>query len=106
LLATHCQKYPVTKTSYWYLESKDAPTTQKLPDFKKAEQKVIALGKKIALARKLQSYKCPHGGCPACTPFEQILKGKGKKVGENPVMRRDSYILSSHDHQEDMEEIL
>ncbi len=107
LLATYCQKYDVEKASYWYLGLHDELTPKVLPTLAEAETQLLDIGRRIALARKLKTFKCPHGGCPACEPFERILKGDAKKVGENAVMRRDSYLLSWHHHpDEDLEEIL
>lgn len=106
LLATYCQKYEVEKASYWYLGLQDELTPKKLPTLKAAKQEILQIGQKISLARKLKTFKCPHGGCPACEPFERILKGEGKKVGENLQMRRDSYILRFQRPEEDLEEIL
>lgn len=107
LLATYCQKYDVEKASYWYLGLNDQLTPKALPPIKTAAADILEIGKKIALARKLKSFKCPHGGCPACEPFERLLKGEGKKVGENKQMRRDSYLLSwNRAADEEQEEIL
>lgn len=106
LLATNCQKYQVKKASYWYLGLHDHLTPKELPSLADAETQILEIGQKIALARKLNTFKCPHGGCPACEPFERLLKGEGKKVGENLAMRRDSYLLSSFRPKDDLEEIL
>jgi ATP-dependent helicase/DNAse subunit B len=81
LLAHNTQKYPVAKASYWYIEQNDEPTPQKLPDLEKSEKEVMKIAKKIKLARQLESFLCPHGGCRYCTPYERILDGEGKKVG-------------------------
>lgn len=107
LLASNCQKYDVEKASYWYLGLHDELTPKTLPTQEEAATTLLEIGKRITLARKLKTFKCPHGGCPACQPFERILKGEAKKVGENKLMRRDSYLLSwSRDADEDQEEIL
>ena len=106
LLATNCQKYNVAKASYWYLGLQDELTPKPLPSLETATQEILQIGQKIALARKLKTFKCPHGGCPFCEPFERILKGEGKKVGENTAMRRDSYVLRFNRGDQDLEEIL
>ncbi len=106
LLATFCQKYSVEKASYWYLQLSDQLTAKVLPSVETAKKQILEIGKKIALARKLQAFKCPYGGCPACTPFERILAGEGKKVGESRTMRRDLYLLSYQAPADDLEEIL
>jgi ATP-dependent helicase/DNAse subunit B len=106
LLATNCQKYQVEKASYWYLELSDDLTPKSLPDSKEAAASILEIGQRIALARKLQAFKCPHGGCHHCQPLEKILKGQAKKVGENQTMRRDLYLLSLKPDEADLQEIL
>ncbi|TRZ54429.1 PD-(D/E)XK nuclease family protein [bacterium] len=94
LLVHHCQKRPVTKASYWYLETDDAPTEKILPDLKEAHTRVIEVGRRIKLARKPEKFDCPEGrdGCMHCHPLEKILKGEGALVDTNS--QRDIYILS------------
>lgn len=106
LLATHCQKYQVVKASYWYLALHQHLTPKTLPNLDAATKQILDIGLRLNTARKLKSFKCPHGGCPACEPFERIIKGEGKKVGENKQMRRDSYLLSYQPSSQDLEEIL
>lgn len=93
LLVHHCQKRPVTKASYWYLETDDTPTEKILPDLKEAHTKIIEIGRRIKLARKLEKFDCPDGrdGCFNCRPLEKILKGEGILVDLNS--QRDIYIL-------------
>jgi CRISPR/Cas system-associated exonuclease Cas4 (RecB family) len=105
LLAENCQKYQVARASYWYLWFDDELTPKTLPDSHSARKQLLEIGRRIGLARKLKSFKCPHGGCPACEPFERILRGEGKKVGENKQMRRDSYLMEAR-VGDDLEEIL
>lgn len=82
LLATHCQKYPVERASYWYIEQEDAPRQQKLPEIEDSYKEVLKTAKRIKLARQLGSFKCPQAnGCQACRPYEALLTGKGEKVG-------------------------
>jgi len=105
LLVHNCQRYPVKKNSYWYLEQNDAPVEQLLPSLKKSYEDVFKIAKKIKLARQLESFTCPHGDtCPACQPFEEILDGKGELVGTGEY-GYDIYVLphdnlSEEDHQE------
>lgn len=106
LLASYCQKYQVAKASYWYLQLSDQLSEKVLPDIQTAKEEICQIGKKIALARKLAAFKCPHGGCPHCLPFEKLLKGEGKKVGESSTMHRDLYLLSWQNSHEAQEEIL
>lgn len=94
LLANHCQKRPVVKASYWYLDFSDIPKEKALPDEKEALATIMEIGRKIKLARKLEKFDCPkgHDGCIFCRPFEKILKGEGELVGL--MGHRDSYFLA------------
>lgn len=94
LLVHHCQKRPVSKASYWYLGLSDVPQEKTLPDLKLAHEKVLEVGRKIKLARKLEKFDCPNGslGCLWCLPFEEVVRGGGEFVGE--INHRDTYILS------------
>lgn len=95
LLVHHCQKRPVVKASYWYLETDNELTLKELPDLKEAHTKVIEIGRRIKLARKLEKFDCPEGreGCLHCRSMEKILKGEGIQVGSNS--QRDIYILTN-----------
>lgn len=81
LLTNHAQERPVKKMSYWYLDRDNAPKEQPLPDAPKAEAQILKIAKEIKLAKKLNRFKCPHGGCRFCRPYEDILAGNSKKVG-------------------------
>lgn len=93
LLVHHCQKRPVSKASYWYLETDNNLTEKNLPDLKDAHLKVIEIGRRIKLARKLEKFDCPEGreGCIHCLSMEKIIKGEGIFVDSNS--QRDVYIL-------------
>ncbi len=107
LLAQNCQSRKVDKLSYWYLELDNLPTRMDLPDIKIPEAKILEIGRKIKLARKLNNLKCPNGndGCFACRPLEQILKGEGEKVGESE--RHDLYYLEKTPViEEEVEELI
>ncbi len=94
LLATHTQNRPVNKISYWYLERDNEPVEQPLPDIARAQEELVAIGKRMRLMRKLNNFKCPNGerGCPACIPLERIVKGEAQLVGESEF-KQDIYIL-------------
>jgi len=94
LLATKCQTKPVSGISYWYLDRDDEPADMPLPDMEHAEKKILELGKKVALARKLGHFKCHENGCRACLPYEAILSGKATHVGIN-TYGQDLYILKT-----------
>lgn len=93
LLVVKCQKRPVSKASYWYLDFSDTPKEKALPDIISAESKLLEIGRKIKLARKLEMFNCPNGpdGCSHCRPLESVVRGEGERVGE--MGHRDTYIL-------------
>jgi hypothetical protein len=93
LLVHHCQKRPVIKASYWYLETDNRLTEKVLPDLKEAHIKVIEIGRRIKLARKLEKFDCPKGrdGCIHCQSIEKVIKGEGTLVDSSG--QRDIYIL-------------
>jgi CRISPR/Cas system-associated exonuclease Cas4 (RecB family) len=94
LSVTHCQKWPVTKLSYWYLDRDTEPYEVDLPKSEDAEKRVMELAKKIALARKLEHLPCPKKeGCRFCRPYESIIQGKAERVGTN-LYGQDLYILN------------
>lgn len=92
LLVGHCQARPVSKVSYWYLDRASEPVEQTLPDLDEAEKRILKIAKNIKLARQLERYACPHGGCYACKPLEAIVSGKAEFVGVNDF-RQDLYIV-------------
>ena len=95
LLVTNCQKWPVTKMSYWYLDRDDEPTEVKLPKAKDATERVLKIAKQIVLARKLEHFVCPKkDGCRDCRPYEAIVAGRAKFVGVGGYSQ-DIYILHS-----------
>lgn len=94
LLVHHCQKHPVAKASYWYLNHADTLTTKPLPDLDTAKNKVLDIAKKIKLARQLERFLCPQGdtGCSACRPLEMVIRGQAERVGTDSL-GRSIYIL-------------
>jgi len=95
LLVHNCQNRAVKKASYWYLENSSNLTEKKLPNLKKAHLAVLKIAKQIKLARSLGRFKCPHGsGCKFCTPYENIIAGRAKLVGENEY-HQDVYVLDT-----------
>lgn len=92
LLATNSQKRKVEKASYWYLGLEAGLQDNPLPVIKDSIEKVGKIASRIKLARQINHFKCPTGGCRYCTPFERVLKGEGKKVGLSDY-RQDIYIL-------------
>lgn len=92
LLATNTQKRVVERVSYWYLDLHDGPREQKLPEISEAYEKIYKVAKRIKLARQLEHFKCPKDGCRYCYPLEQVVRGKGEKVGVSEY-RQDIYVL-------------
>lgn len=80
LLALNLQKRPISKLSYWYLDRDPFPKQRPLPTKTEAEEKISKIAQRIALARKLDHFNCPKGGCKYCYPFERVLRGEGEMV--------------------------
>ena len=96
LLAKNCQKRPVERISYWYIDRDNEPKTQNLPNEKEAIDKLMKIALRIKLARQLNHFKCSvdqHNGCMHCAPYEAVLKGKGEFVGVGEF-NKEVYILS------------
>ncbi|KKR40260.1 MAG: hypothetical protein UT76_C0043G0001 [Candidatus Woesebacteria bacterium GW2011_GWB1_40_12] len=93
LIATNKQSKDISGASYWYLDRDDGIVDKKLPDIKESYDKVYKVAKRIQLARKINHFKCPKGGCYACRPYERILKGEGEFVGVSDT-RQDIYVLN------------
>jgi len=106
LLASNCQKWPVAKASYWYLETSDEPIERPLPSAEEAMNRVLEAGREIKIARQLNRFKCPGGeeGCPACRPFEAISRGEAEFVGSDEY-RNDIFILP-REEEEDREGVI
>ncbi len=96
LLVKNCQKFPVTKASYWYLDRDDAPTEISLPTVDASYARILEIAKKIQLARKLEHFKCPQkDGCRVCRPYEAIVSGTAIFVGVGGYSQ-DIYVLKRH----------
>jgi ATP-dependent helicase/DNAse subunit B len=93
LVASHTQTKKISGASYWYLDRDDGIVEKSLPTEKEAYEKVYKIAKRIQLARKINHFKCPKGGCYACRPYERILKGEGEFVGVSDT-RQDVYMFS------------
>ena len=83
LLLNNLQKRKVSGAAYWYLDHSEEPISVKLPDAKKSFEDVLAIARKIKIAREKKEFNCPRGdgGCFACRPFEKILKGEAEYIG-------------------------
>ena len=93
LLVHNTQQRAVTKASYWYLESSDAPEEKILPDLVESEAKILKLAKEVKLARTLNKLACPKGGCDYCTSYEEVVLGHANKVGSDN--RYDYYAFNN-----------
>ena len=93
LLATNTQSRKVSKASYWYLDKNDELTLKELPNIIDSKDKVLTVARRIKLARQLNHFVCPTGGCMKCRPLERVLKSEGEKVGTSET-RQDIYILN------------
>lgn len=105
LLARNCQRHPVAKASYWYLERSDKLSERKLPDPKKSEEKILEIAKKMKLARQLERFKCLHNGCHACQPYEKITQGLGELVGVDSF-RTDIYTVDKNNEETKKESVI
>lgn len=84
LLVKNCQNRPISAVSYWYLERDTEPIRMPLPDEERSQKVLLEIGKKIAVARKLEHFKClKKDGCVFCWQYEAILSGKAEYVGKN-----------------------
>jgi len=92
LLVHYCQKRKVSKISYWHLQLRESLDEQRLPDLQDSYDSIEKIARKIKLARKLEHFTCPEGGCRYCEPYESILRGEAEHVGQG-TYGHDIYIL-------------
>ena len=93
LLATNTQKRPVTKASYWYLNKNDDLTEKELPNLLESKEKILTIARRIKLARQLNHFVCPKGGCLKCRPLERVLRGEAERVGVSDT-NQDIFVLN------------
>ena len=95
LLVNECQKRPVSRASYWYLDSSETLTTKDLPDLETARKKVLDIAKQIKVARQIMRFKCPAGEdmCFTCRPMEAIINREAEFVGVDDY-NYDVYIIN------------
>lgn len=92
LLVKNTQSREVSKASYWYLLTSDSAKEAKLPNLTESAERVLSTAKRMKLARQLEHFTCPLGGCRYCVPLEEISKGKGELVGTSSY-GQDIYII-------------
>lgn len=98
LLVANCQKRKVSKISYWYLETDNAPKEMSLPNLEEAHKKILQIAKDIQKARQASKMVCAKGGCFACRGLEQVVLGKAEFVRTEGY--QDIFILSQQDEHE------
>lgn len=100
LLVNECQKRPVTKASYWYLDSGSTLTPKELPDTESARKKVLEVALQMKVARQIERFKCPEGegGCFACRPMEMIVNREAEFVGSDEY-NCDVYVLDANEEE-------
>lgn len=90
LLVKNLQRREIGKISYWYLERDDKPVEVGVPDFVKANERVMEVAMQMKKLRQEGIYICPRRGCFSCRPLENIVAGKAKWVKQSGYM--DVYI--------------
>ncbi len=107
LLVHNCQKRKVDKASYWYIGRDDTLTEKELPDLEEAHQKVLAIARKMKLARQLKKFTClkRDEGCFACRPMEAVVAGDGELIYVDDF-NYDVYILPNLDSDLDRESVI
>lgn len=94
LLATHTQTKKVSHISYWYLDRDDIPVDMPFPNEEDSYKRILEVAKKIALARKLDHFKCQSkDGCRACRSLETVVSGKAEFIGTNDF-GQDVYVTA------------
>lgn len=113
LLVASCQKRPVTKASYWYLDREDNLTDKVLPDKKEAKETILKISRDMKLARQINRFRCPSSinsqpvgdGCGACRPMEAIVEHRAELVGTDEY-NCDVYILKIKPAEVEMESLI
>ncbi|MFB6182366.1 MAG: RecB family exonuclease [Candidatus Magasanikbacteria bacterium] len=96
LLARECQKWDVSKLSYWFLQEDKQPESQQIPDYIDSKKQILSIGKKIKNAREEKRFECPNGenGCYHCQPLEKVLSGEAEQVGVDYDFNKDIFIVN------------
>jgi ATP-dependent helicase/DNAse subunit B len=95
LLLHNLQKRKVTAAAYWYLDGESRLIDKKLPTVEESFERVYKVAKQVSEARTKKEFKCPKGekGCFACRPYEKILAGEAKFIG-NGEYGQELYMVS------------
>ena len=95
LLCNALQKRPVTRASYWYLET-DKIVEKELPDAGSAFRDVLDVALRVKEARVQNEFPCPKGdtGCIHCRDYE-LIRSKDPRavyVGVG-TFKQDMYVI-------------
>lgn len=93
LLLKNCQDRPLAGAAYWYLDRDDEPTAVKFPELESGRAAVLAVARKVKMAREKKEFNCSRGekGCFACQPFEKVVRGEAEFIGTGEY-NQDLYI--------------
>ena len=92
LLATNTKARKVKKASFWYLDREEGLVENNLPSTHDSVDKVRKVSLRIKLARQINHFNCPTGGCRYCMPLERVLKSEAKLVGTSDY-GQDIYVI-------------
>jgi len=90
-------KRPVTKLSYWYLETEDQPREVPLPSLDGVKEALIEKGRIIKSARQMTDetgIACPRGGCRYCRDYERVIAGEAERVGDDDSREKILYFAA------------
>lgn len=104
LLAKNCQKRPVSKLSYWYLDLSNEPEEKPIPEPKKSQAEILKIAKQIKLQKQLQRLVCRMNGCAGCKPYEAVLRGEAELVGSTD--RDNLYLYGGPTEEEEEDSII
>ncbi|MFA9288979.1 MAG: RecB family exonuclease [Weeksellaceae bacterium] len=100
LLVSNTQTRPVAKMSYWYIARDEHLSEKPLPDQYAAHQRVLEIAKEIKLARTLDRFPCPEGGCMYCKQMEAAIRGEAEFVYVD-AYNTDVYIFTEPELEEE-----
>jgi ATP-dependent helicase/DNAse subunit B len=92
LIMKNCQKRETSGIFYWYLDVEDNLTEMPVPEIEDSYKKILEIARQIKDIRERRDFKCPHGGCRACSDFEKIINGEAEFVGVG-TYRQDLYLI-------------
>ena len=94
LLAGKNLKEEVEKVSYWYLQTDDKPTKQKVKDTKEALEILKEKAFKIKKSIDDKFFPCSYGKkCFACRDYEKIFSGDAEMIESGNSRNKDSFCI-------------